>query len=283
MIEVVYILYSIGVILCVVTILLLYVVFGSEEIITRNIHHWVFYDKSTKKIMYHQSNPFYRRFNDLYMSNTVKTELITTVQDFNKHSNSFKEKNVPRSLRLILSGKEGIGKTTLTETIASEFEYGIIHFPKNNYSEKMIHSFFKSINLTTHNIITFDNIDFNSIIYYNRQLYDLLAELIIKNDKNNIFIFTFSDLNTIPSTFTSNFHIHHHYHMDTHINYIMKMISDQLNKTNANENNEKKLKEIKENLLQLNHKITPGYIIPYLAFNEDFQKSLDRFFAIIKH
>jgi hypothetical protein len=46
--------------------------------------------------------------------------------------------------------------------------------------------------------------------------------------------------------------------------------------------NENKLIEIKNNFLKINHKLTPGIIIPYLMFNEDFQKSLDRFFKIIK-
>jgi hypothetical protein len=46
--------------------------------------------------------------------------------------------------------------------------------------------------------------------------------------------------------------------------------------------NKNKIIEIKNNFLQINHKLTPGIIIPYLMFNEDFQKSLDRFFKIIK-
>jgi hypothetical protein len=46
---------------------------------------------------------------------------------------------------------------------------------------------------------------------------------------------------------------------------------------------QKKLDDIKNKFLQINHKITPGYIIPYLVFNEDFEKSLERFFRVIKN
>ena len=94
----------------------------------------------------------------------------------------------------------------------------------------MIHAFFKELNNNLHsnNIIVFDNINFSSIYEYNPQLYDLISELIIKNNKNNIFIFIFNELKSVPYVFTTNFHIHHHYHMDTNINYIMEMIQDNI-------------------------------------------------------
>jgi len=63
--------------------------------------------------------------------------------------------------------------------------------------------------------------------------------------------------------------------MDIHINHIIRMIGKYID-------NKNKIIEIKNNFLQINHKLTPGIIIPYLMFNEDFQKSLDRFFKIIK-
>ena len=254
----------------------------STEVISKNIHYYTFFDKSTKKILFHTSNPFYRKLNSVYMSNSIKSQLISTVNDFKKYSNMFKQNNVPRSLRLILSGKEGIGKTTLIEAIASEIDYGLIHFPKNNYSEMMINAFFNELNtnISPNNIIVFDDINFNSIYEYNKQLYDLLADQIIRNDKNNIFIFTFTDLKSIEYIFTNNFHIHHHYHMDVNINYIMDMINDNID---DDENKEVNLKIIRQNFLHINHKITLGYIIPYLLFNEDFQKSLERFFRIIKN
>jgi hypothetical protein len=63
--------------------------------------------------------------------------------------------------------------------------------------------------------------------------------------------------------------------MEIHINHIMRMINKYITDVN-------KLKEYKNNLLQINHKVTPGCIIPYLILNQDFQKSLDRFFKIIK-
>ena len=62
--------------------------------------------------------------------------------------------------------------------------------------------------------------------------------------------------------------------MDVHINYVMDMISKYVQDTNE-------LNNIKNKLLKLNHKITPGFMIPYLMFNNNFQKSLDRFFKII--
>lgn len=279
------ILYYFGVVIALIIILLiiLYMCIPSEKYISKNIHHYAFFDKSIQKINYHQTNAFYRKLDSVYMSNTIKRELFKTITDFIKHSNIFEENNIPKSLRFIISGKEGIGKTTLIEALATEIDYGLIHFPKNNYSEKMIHAFFNDVNnlLPHNNIVVFDNINFNLISEYNKELYDLLAELIIKNNKNNIFIFIFNELKTIPYIFSNNFHIHHHYHMDSSINYVMDMIDDNLD--TSDEYKEIKLKQIKNNFLQLNHKITPGYIIPYLMFNEDFGKSLDRFFKIIKN
>jgi len=281
MIHIEYILLGI-IVLVIIIICLIYICFPSNNTILKNINHYAFFDKTTQTIMYHQSNPFYRKLSSVYMSNSVKNEFYTTVTDFIKHSNIFDENNVPKSLRLILSGKECIGKTTLIEAIATEIDYGLIHFPKNNYSEKMIHAFFKDLNknLSPNNIIVFNDINFDSIYEHNKQLYDLLSELIIKNNKNNIFVFIFNDLKSIPIIFSTNFHIHHHYHMDTNINYIMDIINDNISN---NEFKEIKLNIIKNNFLQINHKITPGYIIPYLMFNEDFGKSLDRFFKIIKN
>jgi len=262
----------------VIIICILYTSFKYDNL-TKNIHHYAFYDKSTQTIVYHQINPFYRKLNTVYMSNTIKKEIFDTITDFIKHSKIFEENNMPKNLRLMLTGKEGIGKRTLIEAIATEIDYVLIHFPKNNYSEKMIHAFFKEINnLSSPNIIIFDNINFNSINEFNAQLYNLISELIIKNNKNNIFIFIFNELKSVPFIFSSNFHIHHHYNMDVSINYIMDMICD-----NIHNSDETKLKIIRNNFLQLNHKLTPGYIIPYLMFNEDFEKSLVRFFKIIKN
>ena len=251
---------------------------------SRNIHYYAFYDKESNNIMFHQTNPFYRKLQQIYMSDTVKKEITTIIHDFIKYSDNFSQNNIPRSLRLILSGEEGIGKTTLLEAIATEYDYSIIHFPKNNYSEKMIHSFFSNINkLSMNNMIVFDNIDFNAIETYNKHLYELLAELIIKNDKKNIFIFTFNHLNNIPVIFTTSYHIHHHYHMDTNISILMNFIKDNLNQWSEDELDLNKLNEIKNKIIRINHKITPGYIIPYLLFNEDFEKSLARFFRVIRN
>lgn len=270
-------------ILIIIFICILWIYIGSNKSVIKNIHHYAFYDKLSQTIMYHQANSFCRKLDSVYMSKTIKKDIFTTITDFIKHSKIFDENNLPKSLRLILSGKECIGKTTLIEALATESDYSLIHFPKNNYSEKMIHAFFNDINknLSPNNIIVFDNINFNSIYEFNNQLYDLLCELIIKNNRNNIFIFVFNDLKSIPHIFSTNFHIHHHYHMDTNINYIMDIINDNLDE--SDEFREAKLKIIRNNFLQLNHKITPGYIIPYLMFNEDFGKSLDRFFKIIKN
>ena len=270
------------IIVFITTLTLIYVLyktcFADETIeLYKNMHYYAYFDTSKEEILYHESGAFHRYLKSVYMSNTIKTDLVTTVNNFIKHSNYFKDNNVPRSLRLMISGKEGIGKGTFIEAIATEFDYCLIHFPKNNYSEKMIHSFFINLNSTiSNNIVVFDNINFNSINKTNPQLYALLADLIINNDKNNIFVFTFNDLSSIPPTFSSNYHIHHHYHMDVNIEYIMAMVNDNIKDKTY-------LEEIKQNFLQLNHKITPGYIIPYLLFNEDFGKSLDRFFKIIKN
>ena len=172
------------------------------------------------------------------------------------------------------------GKKTLLEAIATELEYGIIHFPSNEFSEKMIIAFFQKIHtLPLHNIIIFDNIDidFDNIQEYNNQLYTLFEEL-INNDSKNIFIFTFNNLKTLPFMFRTHFNIHHHYHMDTNIDYVMNYIKDKLIDCDI-----EMLTEIRNNFLQINPKITPGNIIPYLIFNEDLQKSLDRFFRLIKN
>jgi len=280
-----YILYGVLSIAFLILLYTIFIIFFENDKICKNIHYYSFYDKIDKRIMYHKSNPFYRNLKDVYMSDTIKKEITSTIGDFIKHSKNFKKQNVPRSLRFILSGVEGIGKTTLIEAISSEFDYGLIHFPKNNYTEKMVHSFFKDVNtfLGKNNIIMFDGIDFDAIQNYNKQLYELLAELVIKNDNNNIFMFTFNSINSIPVTFSSNFHIHHHYHMDVNINYVMNMISNNMNQWSENDISSEELIKIKNNLLNLNHKITPGYIIPYLIFNENFQKSLERFFKVIKN
>jgi len=280
-----YILYGILAIAFTVLLYFTYLIYFDNESTDKNIHYYSFYDKSDQRIMYHKSNPFYRKLSDVYMSDTIKKEFVNTVNDFIKYSKNFTQHNVPRSLRFILSGIEGIGKTTFIEAIASEFDYSLIHFPKNNYNEKMIHIFFKDLNtyLNKNNIIMFDLIDFYAIQNYNKQLYELLSELVIKNDRNNIFIFTFNEINSIPVTFSSNFHIHHHYHMDTNINYVMNMIKNNLTNLSEGEITPDYLNEIKNNFLKLNHKITPGYIIPYLSFNENYQKSLDRFFRVIKN
>jgi len=277
----VYIIYGILILVILIVIFSFCMTLEKYPKITRNINYYAFYDTDTNTMIYNQSNTYFHRLNQVYMSETVKKELATTIYDYIKYSKSIPNKNNIKSLRLILSGIEGIGKTTLMEAIANEFDCGLIHFPKNNYSEKMIHSFFNDINnLSDNNIIMFDNINFNSIIDYNKELYELLGELIIKNKNNNIFIFTFTDINNIPFTFTSNYHIHHHYHMDVNINNIVNLVKDQLseNKLDAD-----KLNTIKNKFLQINHKITPGYIIPYLVFNEDFEKSLDKFLRIIQN
>ena len=242
-----------------------------------NIHYYAYYDIEQSKMMYHQQHPFYRTYESLYMSDVLKDDIFTTVERFKNNINSSNENKMIHSLRFVISGKEGIGKTTLVETIAMRFNYRIINFPKNNYSEKMIHMFFKDMNhnFPKNNIVLFDNIDFTSIHQKNNHLYDLISEFVVKNKNHTIFIFTFNTISDIIPLFTQNFNIHKHYYMDAHINYIMKMISSQIN-------DPIKLTYIKNNFLRINHKLTPGYIIPYLSFNKDFQKSLDRFFKIIK-
>jgi GTPase SAR1 family protein len=234
--------------------------------------------------MYYSGTAFYRKLNQVYMSETVKTEFSDTIQNFIKYSNNFTKNNIPKSLRLILSGEDGIGKTTLIEAIATEFDCGIIHFMLNNYSERNIHSFFDYINkLRPNNIIIIDNINIDMIKTCNITIYNLLSELIIKNDKSNIFIFTFNQLNLIDQDFSVKYHIHHHYHMDTNINYIMNFIKDNLYQWSEYEIDSEKLGEVKNKIIRINHKITPGYIIPYLLFNEDFEKSLERFFRVIRN
>jgi hypothetical protein len=66
--------------------------------------------------------------------------------------------------------------------------------------------------------------------------------------------------------------------MDTNIDYVLNYIQDNLTDCDT-----EMLNEIKNNFLQINPKIIPGNIIPYLIFNEDLQKSLDRFFRLIKN
>jgi hypothetical protein len=234
--------------------------------------------------MYYSSTAFYRRLNQVYMSETIKTEFSNTIQNFIKYSNNFTKNNIPKSLRLILSGEDGIGKITLIDAIATEFDCGIIHFMLNNYTEHNIYSFFEYINkLCPNNIIIFDNINIDMMKTCNITIYNLLSELIIKNDKSNIFIFTFNNLTTIDQDFSRQFHIHHHYHMDTNINYIMNFIKDNLHQWSEYETDSDKLNDIKNKIIRINHKITPGYIIPYLLFTEDFEKSLERFFRVIRN
>lgn len=255
----------------IILILILIFIFTQTYELEKNIHYYAFYDKEQSIIMYHQQHPFYHTYESIYMSDTLKNDIFSTIDIFKNN------KNILHSLRFIISGKESIGKTTLIEGIAIHFNYRIINFPKNNYSEKMIHMFFKDMsrNFPINNIILFDNIDFATIYNKNNHLYNLISEFVVKNDKNNIFIFTFNSISDIIPSFANTFHIHKHYYMESHINHIMKLISKHVK-------DPIKLINIKNNFLQINHKLTPGYIIPYLSFNEDFQKSLDRFFKIIK-
>jgi hypothetical protein len=248
----------------------------SDKTIEKNMHHYAYYNKEDSKIYYNIIEPFIRSYESVYMSDSLKNNIFQSIDDHLKLNKLNKKLNYPKSLRLIISGKESIGKTTLIESIASYFNLGLIHFPKNYYSEKMIHIFFQDINneFNDNNIILFDNIDFNTIYKKNNQIYDLLGYLISKHNKNNIFIFTFNNLESILPEFNINFSINKHYHMEIHINHIMRMVGKYVE-------NENKLIEIKNNFLKINHKLTPGIIIPYLLFNEDFQKSLDRFFKII--
>ena len=249
--------------------------FFDNEVDT-NIHYYSYYDKERNKLTYYKSLPFKRTIENVYMDDALKVDFFNTISDYQTYSDMFTKNNVPRSLRFIISGKEGIGKTTLIEAITSEFQYGLIHFPTSNYSENMVYNFFHDIDMKFPErvIVLFNNIDFNEMYNKNKSVYNLISDFVIKNNKNHLFIFTFNELSSIPEKFAENFHIHHHYHMEVHINYVMDMISKYVQDTNE-------LNNIKNNLLKLNHKITPGFMIPYLMFNNDFQKSLDRFFKII--
>ena len=266
-----------GTILVIIIICIILIYIYSDNTLDKNMHHLAYYNKDESIIDYNTIEPFYRSYESVYMSDSVKNDIFQLIDDHLKSNKLYEKYNYPKSIRLIISGKESIGKTTLIESIATYFNLGIIHFPKNYYSEKMIHLFFQDMNNTfnSNNIILFDNIDFDTIYSKNNQIYNLLTNLITKYNKNNIFIFTFNNLELILPEFNINFNINKHYHMDTHINHIMRMVGKYIK-------NENKLIEIKNNFLKINHKLTPGIIIPYLMFNEDFQKSLDRFFKIIK-
>jgi len=254
---------------------IIYFVFFDVTVDT-NIHYFAFYDQKKDIITYHKNNKFRRTFNKLYMNYSLKKEIITTIDAFNDHSHNFIINNIPRSLRLVFTGKEGIGKTTLIETIASEYNYGLINFPHDNYSESTIHKFFKDINtiFPERVIVFFNKIDFKDLYKTNKHLYNLIADFVIKTDRDNLFIFTFNNLDDIPLEFNTKYHVHHQYMMEVHIDNIMDMISDNIE-------DEVELSKIKNKLLSYNHKLTPGYIIPYLMFNDDFQKSLDQF--LINH
>lgn len=269
-----YIIYGVISLCLIFIITVIYLMYTDSIETNKNIHQYAFYNKGSKKIIYHVSNPFYKDLKQIYMSDSIKNDFIFNINNF------IKTNNTPSSLRVILSGKEGIGKTTFIEGIATKFNYSLIHFPKNNYSEEMIHKFFNE--RTTKSIIVFDTIDYDTIINTNKHLYDLLGEMVTKNTGNNIYIFTFTEINQIPYSLTTNFHIHYHYHMDANINYTMNMIIDNLQLYTNEELNIDKVQDIKNKFLRINHKITPGYIIPYLLFNEDFEKSLARFFQIIQ-
>ena len=253
----------------------IYIVFFDNEVDT-NIHYYSYYDKEQNKLTYYKSLPFKRNIESVYMDDALKVDFFNTINDYHTYSDMFTKNNGPRSLRFIISGKEGIGKTTLIEAITSEFQYGLIHFPTSNYNENMVYHFFHDIEMKFPErvIVLFNNIDFNEMYNKNKSVYNLISDYVIKNNKNHLFIFTFNELSSIPDKFAENFHIHHHYHMEVHINYVMNMISKYVQDT-------KELNNIKNKLLKLNHKITPGFMIPYLMFNNDFQKSLDRFFKII--
>ena len=256
---------------------IIYMVYFDVSIDT-NIHHFAYYDGKKDKITYHKNNKFKRTFNKIYMNYSLKKDIVDTIDAFNNHSHNFTINNVPRSLRLVFSGKEGIGKTTLIETIASEYNYGLINFPRDNYSESMIHKFFKDINtiFPERVIVLFNKIDFKHLYKTNKHLYNLIAEFVIKTDRDNLFVFTFNNLDDIPLEFCTTYHIHQQYIMEVHINNIIDMISDYLE-----DEDETELKNIKDKFLSNNlHKLTPGHIIPYLMFNDNFQKSLDQFFIL---
>jgi thymidylate kinase len=272
--------FIIGALIASVIILLpviIYIVFFDVTVDT-NIHYFAFYDQKKDKITYNKSNKFRRTFNKIYMNYSLKKEITNTIDAFNDHSNNFTINNIPRSLRLVFTGQNGIGKTTLIETIASEYNYGLINFPRDNYSESMIHKFFKDINtiFPERVIVFFNKIDFKDLYATNKRLYNLIAEFVIKTDRDNLFIFTFNNLDDIPPEFNTTYHVHQQYMMEVHINNIMDMISD-----NIDDDDDIELSKIKNKLLSYNHKLTPGYIIPYLMFNNNFQKSLDQF--LINH
>jgi thymidylate kinase len=254
---------------------IIYLVYFDVTVDT-NIHYFAYYDEKKDKITYHKNNKFKRTFNKLYMNHALKKDIVDTIDAFNSHSHNFTINNVPRSLRLVFTGKEGIGKTTLIETIASEYNYGLINFPRDNYSESMIHKFFKDINtiFPERVIVLFNKIDFKHLYKTNKHLYNLIAEFVIKTDRDNLFVFTFNDLADIPLEFCTTYHVHQQYIMEVHINNIIDMISDYIE-------DEVELKNIKDKFLSGNlHKLTPGHIIPYLMFNDNFQKSLDQFFIL---
>ena len=253
----------------------IYMIYFDNEIDT-NIHYYSYYDKEHSKLTYYKSLPFKRTFDNVYMDSTLKNKMIDTIEDYHVHSETFDKNNVPRSHRFILSGKEGIGKSTLIEAITTEYQYGLIHFPTSNYCEDMVYRFFHDIEMKFPEcvIVFFNNIDFNEMYNKNKNVYNLISDFVTKSNKNHLFIFTFNELSNIPDKFAENFHIHHHYHMDIHVDYVMEMIGKYVQDL-------KQLDNIKNNILKTNHKITPGFIIPYLMFNNDFQKSLDKFFKLI--
>ena len=100
----------------------IYIMYFDNEVDT-NIHYYSCYDKEHNKLTYYKSLPFKRTFDNVYMDETLKYDMVNTIQEYLDHSEVFTKNNVPRSLRIILSGKEGIGKTTLIEAITSEFQY----------------------------------------------------------------------------------------------------------------------------------------------------------------
>ena len=220
-------------------------ILNQKNKIERNIHHYSYFDETTNKFYFHRINTFVKYMSDVYMSDSIKSNIIDTITEFNSTNNYY-------SIRLILSGVDGIGKNTLIEAIATTFNYGIIHFPKDNYTEKMIVSFFHSLDkyVDTNNIISFDIIDFNTLSTKNKEIYNLLVNFITKNKNKNIFIFVFNDIKDIPMYFSTHLNINQHYHLSPHINYIMKLISEYIDDNN-------KLVEIKNKFLNINHKITP--------------------------
>ena len=124
----------------------------SDKTIEKNMHHYAYYNKEDSKIYYNIIEPFIRSYESVYMSDSLKNNIFQSIDDHLKLNKLNKKLNYPKSLRLIISGKESIGKTTLIESIASYFNLGLIHFPKNYYSEKMIHIFFQDINNEFKNI-----------------------------------------------------------------------------------------------------------------------------------